>query len=77
MSIAAAAISVLAALALSPVPELDFLLQMSGVGGLVGLFVAARARGRPGALDSITITTRWTLGFALIGLLILLFGLIR
>lgn len=56
-----AKVSVLVALA--PVPEVGFVLQVVGVGAAIGSAVALRARRRSAEVDTWRITTAWaTLG---------------
>lgn len=53
-------------LALAPVPELAFALQLAGLGAALGAAVALRARRRWPTADTWRITTAWaTLGLAL------------
>lgn len=54
---------VVASLAVAPVPELGFVLQIAGLGAAIGSAVALRARRRDPAADTWRITTAWaTLG---------------
>lgn len=54
---------VVASLAVVPVPELGFVLQVAGLGAAIGSAVALRARGRDAKVDTWRITTAWaTLG---------------
>jgi hypothetical protein len=62
-----------AVIARGPVPELRFLLQMFGVGSVIGLTIAHRARSRTLAVDAWLITTRWTLITGFLGAIWLLY----
>lgn len=56
---------VMASLALAPVPELGFVLQVAAVGAAIGSAVALRARKHDGDVDTWRITTAWaSLGLA-------------
>lgn len=65
-----AAVTGVAVLAVGPVPELGFVLQGFGLGAAVGTLVAYRARRLGFEHDSWTITTRWSLGVALLSALV-------
>lgn len=56
----------------TPVPELGFVLQISGVGALAGGLIAVMMRRADPEADVWWITTRMTLLGALVGLLIVL-----
>lgn len=52
-----------ASLAVAPVPELGFVLQVAGLGAAIGSAVALRARRRDPEVDAWRIATAWgTLG---------------
>ncbi len=55
-----------------PIPELGFVLQTVGVGAVIGLAVAYRARQRSFALETWVITARWSLFGLAVGAVIVL-----
>jgi hypothetical protein len=59
-------------LALQPVPEIDFVLQMFTVGGVGGLVIAYRAWRRGFQIGSWVITARWSIVGLVAGILIAL-----
>ena len=56
-------------LALAPVPELGFALQLAAAGGALGSAVALRAKRRPVEVDTWRITTAWATLGVVVGLL--------
>ena len=56
-------------IAVAPSEDLAFVLQMAGVGALIGAVVAARRRARDPQYDAWLVTARWTLALALLAVL--------
>ena len=57
--------------ALAPSEDVAVLVQAAALGALIGTTVAARRRSRDPEFDAWLITARWTVGFSLVTLVIL------
>ena len=60
----------------APVAPLGFVLQVAGVGGLVGTALALRLRLRRRRVDCWTVVAAWTMLGAVVALAIVLFALV-
>jgi hypothetical protein len=63
--------------AVAPSDEVAVVLQMAGVGALLGTAVAARRKRREPAADTWLFTARWTLALAALGVLIVIAAVLR